>query len=84
MLELTITGLTSLLASISGKGMAPLSIACDESKPLLSQAGMFDGFIGRTDYHEMSVNGRTNQITFNLAHEIKIGSFKTDSRSTIG
>jgi hypothetical protein len=76
MLELTMSGLMSLLASISGKEMAPLSITCDESKPLLSQAEIFDGFVGRTDYREMSFDGRTNQITFNLAHKIKFGSSK--------
>jgi hypothetical protein len=70
-LELTSTALRSLLISFSGPGMIPLSVTCDESKPLLSQASMFDAFVGRNDYHEMPFDGRTHQITFNLAHKIR-------------
>jgi len=38
---------------------------------------MFDAFVGRTDYHEMSFDGRTHQITFNLAHKIRFASSDT-------
>ena len=77
MLELSSTALMSLLSSLSGKEMCPLSVTCDESKPLLNQAGMFDALIGRTDYHAVEFDGRVNQITFNLAHRIKLGNSKT-------
>ena len=76
-LELTTTGLMSLLASISSEKMTPLSVTCDESKPLLSQADMFDVFVGRTDCRTVTFDGRTNQITFNLAHNIRFGNSKT-------
>lgn len=77
MLELTTTALISLLASLSGTEMRPLSVTCDDSKPLLHQAEMFDSFVNRSDYHEMNFDGRSNQITFNLAHKIKFASSKT-------
>jgi hypothetical protein len=71
-LELTSTALMSLMADLSGDEMVPLSVTCDESKPLLSQAEMFHALVRRTDCHQMAFDGRINQITFNLAHEIRL------------
>lgn len=76
MLELTSTALMSLLATLSGEDMTPLSVTCDSSKPLLSQADMFEAMVDRTDFHSMNFDGRTNQITFNLAHKIRFGDSK--------
>lgn len=71
LLELTMTALMSLLATHSGAGMEPLKVVCDSSKPLLAQAQVFDGFVGRDDYHEMNFDGRVNQVTFSLAEKIE-------------
>ncbi len=79
-LELTSTALMSLLASLSGSDMRPLSVTCDESKPLLSQASVFNGFVGRMDCQSITFDGRPSQVTFNLAHEIKFA----DSTTTAG
>lgn len=76
LLELTMTALRSLLTSFSGQEMHPLSVTCDESKPLLSQAEVFDAFVGRTDYLDVTFDGRTNPLTFNLAQGIKFASSK--------
>lgn len=76
-IELTLTALRTLLAPLSGRDMLPLSVTCDESKPLLSQAESFDAFVGRTDHHEIYFDGRANQIAFNLAHKIRLESSAT-------
>jgi hypothetical protein len=76
MLELTTTALISLLTSLSGDEMMPLSVICDDSKPLLTQAEMFDGFVGREDCRAIICDGRRHQLTFNLAHPIRFGSSK--------
>ena len=77
MLELTTTALMSLLGSISGAEMLPLSVTCDDSKPLLSQAQIFDAFVGRTDFQEIRFDGRQSQVTFNLGNKIKFESSKS-------
>lgn len=71
LLELTMTALMSLLATHGGAEMVPLKVACDNSKPLLAQAQVFDGFVGRDDLHEIKFDGRVNQITFSLAEKIE-------------
>ena len=75
-LELTTSALMSLLSFISGEQMTPLSVTCDESTPLLSQAEMLDSMIGRQDLRRIKFDNRTNQITFNLAHKIRFGNSK--------
>lgn len=71
MLELTITALRTLLTT-HGKEMQPLTVFCDESKPVCEQAEFFNVMIGRTDRQTVSLAGRDHQITFNLAGPIQL------------
>lgn len=74
-LELTVTALRSLLAELSGKGMEPLVVTCDDSKPLKAGQDFMDAMIGRTDYHELEFGEICGQLTFNLSEKIRfVGS----------
>jgi len=70
-LELTATALRSLLIGLSGNDMLPLLVTCDDSKPLRAGQHLFDTMIGRTDCREVTFDGRTSQLTFNLAEKIR-------------
>ena len=73
MLELTITALRTLLATY-GSDMEPLSVFCDDSKPLAEQVEFFNVMVGRTDRQTISFDGHEHQITFNLASPIQLVS----------
>ena len=73
MLDLTLTSLHSLLGEFSEQYdlMQPV---CDEAKPLVGTAGLFDAMIGRQD--KLYVHGPrfTARVTYNLADAIQLRS----------
>lgn len=79
MLELTTTGLHSLLAE-RGSDMQPMSVYCDASKPLTDQREFFSSMVGRTDSRSIRVRGKEQQLTYNLAGPVQLA----DSATTPG
>jgi hypothetical protein len=78
-LDLTNTALFSLLAQW-GKDFGPLTVVCDQSKPLVADQDLFNVMIGRMDRKFSLLGGEEIPITYNLGAPIQL----VDSKTTPG
>ncbi len=69
-LDLSDTAASALLCHW-GEKFDELDVSCDRSKPLEALRVAFDCMVGRTDKTYVTVNGRTELITYNLVRPIQ-------------
>ncbi len=76
-LDITDTGLFSLLAAFEGDGTESLQVVCDDSKPITAFKDFLDVEVGDTRKLYAGVREHKLRINFNLANKIEMKSSKT-------
>lgn len=74
-LELSITGLFSLLATW-GEEIQSMEVYCDDSQPIVTQADFLDVMVKRDDRVYYHIGGRKQPLTFNLSQPIQVVNSK--------
>jgi hypothetical protein len=80
-LDLTSTCLFSLLFFGWGNIYPRLRLLCDDSKPLLAGASIFNGWVGKDRYETVTDGRKTYEIRGNLVSPVEFGS--SDTHPTI-
>lgn len=75
-LDITDTGLFSLLAAFEEDSTEPLQVICDDSKPVTTFKNFLDSEIGDTRKLYAGVREHKQRINFNLAAKIEMKSSK--------
>ncbi|MDE0924674.1 DUF3800 domain-containing protein [Aurantimonas coralicida] len=76
-LDLTTTALFSLLFFIWGHVHPRLRLLCDDSKPLVAGAGIFNGWVGRDQSVAITDGKRDQMIRGNLVAPVAFGASET-------
>ena len=73
LLDLTTSSLNTLLGVLAPK-LGPMLVVCDSSKPLAESAPLFATQVGNTNVEHFTLNGKTTQLTYNLAAPPALGN----------
>ncbi|TXN67876.1 DUF3800 domain-containing protein [Methylobacterium sp. WL6] len=77
-LDLTTTSIFSHLTAW-GERYPQIEVVCDDSKPLLALAGLFDVMINRSDKAYMDAFGKKRPLTWNMSVPLRFASSKDHS-----
>ena len=75
-LDVTDTGLFSLLTAFEGDSIEPLQVVCDDSKPVTAFKDFLDIEVGDTRKLYAGIREHKQGINFNLADKVKMESSK--------
>jgi hypothetical protein len=73
MLDLTTTAVFSHLVAW-GQRYPQIEVVCDDSKPLMALAGIFDVMINRNDRPTHKLMGKTRHLTWNMSKPLTFAS----------